>query len=187
MNHLKFLAIGLFFVFTSCATRKRINALPPADEITAMVGTVHNSQMTQKGLDKNEAVPSVDFETKTEITNTFIAAADMPEMVNNNIVASKATNKAKSFAQMKAMVKNGELTMSKKDFKMLNKLEKLSQKTLSPLREDPFELTDLAKIIFGVGAAGLLIYAFGGGLFFLFLFLLGLGAFLCRWFGMIDF
>lgn len=187
MNHLKFLAIGLFFVFTSCATRKRINALPPADEITAMVGTVHNSQMTQKSLDKNEALPSADLESESKTETTAIFPTDMPVMADNNIAAAKTTKKAKSFAQMKAMVKNGELTMSKKDFKMLTKLEKLSQKTLSPLREDPFELTDLAKIIFGVGAAGLLIYAFGGGLFFLFLFLLGLGAFLCRWFGMIDF
>jgi hypothetical protein len=187
MKYLKFLAIGLFFVFTSCATRKGSDALPPADEVTAMVGTVYNTQMTQKSLEKNEALPNADFETESIKETTAIYSTEMRDMALNNIAAAKTTKKAKSFAQMKEMVKNGELTMSKKDFKMLTKLEKLSQKTLSPLREDPFELTDLAKIIFGVGAAGLLIYAFGGGLFFLFLFLLGLGAFLCRWFGMIDF
>ncbi len=186
MKYLKFVSIGLFFVFTSCATRKGVNALPPADEVIAMVGTVHNSQMTQKSLEKNKAFQPADFESETETENTFITNYDEPSIANNNLAAAKTTKKAKSFAEMKAMVKNGELTMSKKDFKMLNKLERLSEKKLAPLREDPFELTDLAKIIFGVAIAGLIIYPFGG-LFFLFLFLVGLGAFLCRWIGIIDF
>ena len=187
MNHIKYLVLSLLIVFTSCVSRKEINSLPTAEEATAMVGMVHNNQMAQKNLEKNEAVPKADFENANKMESTDLTLAEMPAIANNNIAAAKANKKATSFDHMKAMVKNGELTMSKKDFKMLNKLNKLSQKNLAPLREDPFELTNLAKIIFGIGAAGLLVYFLGGGLFFLFLFMLGLGAFLCRWFGMIDF
>ena len=183
MNKIKFLALLAIIILASCASRK--NAI---EQETAMVGMVNKPAMAPLLTGKNEgALQSYNkFEKEpNKAKSSETTNADKP--APNNIAANKSTAKASSFSQMKEMVKNGDMVMSKKDLKILNKLDKLSQNNFNNRREGGFEWTPTAKIIGGVGAASLLISLFTGSWFFAFLFIVAALAFICRWIGIIEF
>ncbi|MES2778239.1 MAG: hypothetical protein V4722_28950 [Bacteroidota bacterium] len=187
MTTMKILTLCSFILLASCASRKNNYTVSDAAEINSLAGVIRATETPQLATDKTETANTPEIENVPEsIASQSDNKIYKPAPVENNAALS-SPKKAKTFAQMKEMVKNGTITMSKKDQKVLNKLDQLSQSKKSPMREDPFELTTLAKIIFGIGAVASIIFLFSGSLFFLFLFLVAVGAFFCRWFGIIDF
>ncbi len=95
--------------------------------------------------------------------------------------------KVQSFSHLKAMAANGEVKMSKKDIKVLNRLEKKYKGNFEQFRADTFEFTTKAKIVAGVGLIGLLLAIFTGSWFGAFLFILAALGFILRFLGAIEF
>jgi len=173
-------ALALVLVLASCASRKSVETTTFIEQEIALAGKPNNM-----------AMPQITDETKETATPPRQEAPYANKNLENEdgpiiIAAPKTIKKAKSFSQMKEMVKNGDIAMSKRDVKTLNKLDKLYKGNFTH-REGEFEWTQLAKIIAGVGAAALLISLFTGNWFFAFVFIVAALAFICRWVGIIDF
>jgi len=184
MNRIKFIAFGSLIFLASCASRKQAVSYLPADQETTLAGIIpaHATPNQAVAFEKTDEL-AMAATTNTKGEQTFKS----PSNNSKTIAAASTDKKAHSFAQMKEMVKNGELTMSKKDLKTLNKLDKLAGGHFNNRGDDPFEMTPTAKIIAGVGAAAGVIAMLIGSWFFGFVFIVAVLAFVCRWIGIIDF
>jgi len=184
-------AIIMAIAFSACSTQRRaaineqvLQSQLGKEEPIAMVGVGHQLESNPNSLNAGEKEASM-FLNKP--VDEATANVQTMHKSTTSVTLSKTAKKAKSFAQMKEMVKNGDIAMGAKDLKTLNKLDKLYKGNFSAFKSDAFEMTGTAKIIAGVGAASALIAIFVGSWFFAFLFLLAVLAFLLRWIGIIEF
>ncbi|MEO7312430.1 MAG: hypothetical protein ABIX01_18655 [Chitinophagaceae bacterium] len=190
MSYLKILALAcVIFALTSCVSRKYAVAVETPGDLNAIAGFVHSVAPQTLAENKKEIMPYGDpMPTAGKAVETLQTVNEKLASFNNNKVAVTASSKkAKSFSQMKEMVKNGDIVMSNKDQKTLNKLSKLYKGDFKQYKDNGFDLTTTAKIIAGVGIVALLISLFTGSWFFAFLFIVAALAFICRWIGIIEF
>lgn len=169
-------------LFASCRGVRQNAALPTDADHLPMAYAV-----SPKGL-VNET-PLTTTESKNPV-NTDVAQTDMddaPTEVASSAVSKTTTQKVHSFTQWKEMAASGELKMSKKDIKTLNKLDKKYGGNFEKFKADTFEFTTKAKIIAGVGLLGLLLALITGSWFGAFLFILAALGFILRFLGVIEF
>jgi ABC-type transport system involved in Fe-S cluster assembly fused permease/ATPase subunit len=177
MQPVKYLIL-LTILFTSCRSARQASvAVVPEAPVQGTLASVFHPVAT------NETIENAVAEEPT-VENTELAIA---ENIPTKAVTKQTKKKAASFAQMKDMAKTGEIAMSNKDMKTLNKLEKHYKGDFQKFRADTFEFTTKAKIIAGIGLVGLLLAIFAGSGFGLFLFILAALAFILRYLDVIAF
>lgn len=174
MQSVKYLLL-LAILFVSCrgARQASVSIQPETPVQATMAGVFHpiTPDVPTENIEVDEPV--------IENTPLIVTEAGQTKTLTKKKVAS--------FAQMKEMAKTGEIAMSKKDMKTLNKLEKHYKGDYQKFRADVFEFTTKAKIIAGIGLLGLLLAIFAGSGFGLFLFILAALAFILRYLDVIAF
>ena len=169
--------------FASCRASRNI-ATTTNDEVHPTIAVaISSGNHFDESSNTTAAQPDskVQDSTINAVTNEVTADADAVSNTN------KAKKKITSFAQMKEMASTGEIAMSKKDLKTLNRLEKHYKGNYEKFRADTFEFTDKAKIIGGIGLLGLLLGIITGSAFGWFLFIVAALAFLLRYLNIIAF
>lgn len=181
----KVLYLFLFVsAFASCRAVRQtaaLNSEVPVETPQYLVGAV-NTHTNTNTTTKGEEFALIE---DTTIVETPVATTTSEKATVLNEISKKKS--IQSFAQWKEMGKSGELTMSKKEMKMVNKLEKHYKGDYQKFRADTFEMTTKAKIIGGIGLLGLLLGIFTGSAFGWFLFILAAMAFLLRYLDIIAF
>jgi hypothetical protein len=176
MNPVKFL-LGLAVLLVSCRASRQ-STVQPSDYIASQTMAYVVSPVVPSNTLSTDSIVEADDTT---------ALLSETDAITTVAATKQVYKKAASFAQLKEMVKNGEVTMSKKDQRILHRLDKHYKGNFNHFRSDAFELTDKAKIIGGIGIVGLLIGIFTGSAFGWFIFILALFAFLLRYLDIIAF
>jgi hypothetical protein len=171
----KYLCVAAI-AFASCRASRNV-AVVTNDEMPQTIAVAVAPKPTTEAANPNV----------TESLQETTAATENTQKVTTAASISKAKKKITSFAQMKDMARSGEISMSKKDIRVLNRLEKHYKGDYQKFRSDAFELTDKAKIIGGVGILGLLLAIITGSAFGWFLFMVAALAFLLRYLDIISF
>ena len=181
MQPVKYLCC-LAILFASCGSVRQTIALPADVNHLPIAYAV-----SPTALSDENSVP----EPASAIAKNQLQQQDKaPEITMNAatpFLAKTNFKKVQSFSQLRAMAAAGEIKMSKRDVKILNKLDKKYGGDFKQFRADTFEFTTKAKIVAGVGAIGLLLAIFTGSWFGAFLFILAALGFILRFLGAIEF
>ena len=181
---MKYLALFALLLLCSCSASNKLKTVPESQTVVSMAGVLHATE-----LSADQPLQSTGATAGFSGDNTSTVEEMTPGPKATVIDKKQVTKKAHSFSQMKEMVQNGDIVMTRSDKKTLDRLENFYKgdfKDLKNLKVEPFELTTAAKIIGGVGIIALIIALFGS-FFFAFIFLLAVTAFILRWIGVIAF
>lgn len=170
-------------LLASCRGIRQNTALPTdVDHLPMAYAVSPKALLTESAVSQHQPEKS-ENPVVGEINEDDTQTKETSSTVSKSVV----TKKVHSFAEWKKMAKTGELQMSKKDIKMLNKLDKKYNGNFEKFKADTFEFTDKAKIVAGVGILGLLLVIFTGSWFGAFLLILAALGFILRFLGVIDF
>lgn len=170
-------------LFASCRGIRQNTALPTDVDHLPMAYAVSPKALAIEPDSAQNELAKSENEVVEETNVEDVETKQAPPVLSKSATAKKVH----SFDQWKEMAVTGELQMSKKDIKMLNKLDKKYNGNFEKFKADTFEFTDKAKIVAGVGILGLLLAIFTGSWFGIFLFILAALGFILRFLGVIDF
>ncbi len=162
----------------TAATLQKENPVQNNDDAQpAMFGFTSSNNLEADKAD-NLAQPNA----PREITST-----DFNEMATS--VENKQEANIQSFAQVKQMVANKQINLSKKQLKRLDKLDSKYHGDFKKFKDDAGGIfdTQTSKIIAAVGVVGLLLLIISGSGFGAFILILSVGALLLKWLHIISF
>ena len=171
----KYLCV-IAILFASCRASRNV-ATSPNEEMPQTLAVAVSST----------PAPEADMPTANDSMPEITTATETVQDATTATAIAKTKKQITSFAQMKEMARSGEISMSKKEMKTLNRLEKHYKGDYRKFRSDAFELTTKAKVIGGIGLLGLLLAIITGSAFGWFLFIVAALAFLLRYLDIIAF
>lgn len=184
MKNIKLLISCLIVTLISCRTsRQNIDYIVKDQEVAVTV-----SAQPQPFTESKESVMRPYYEAvSTEEKKEILPANTINEEKTINSSTNKSNLKVHSFAEWKEMAHNGSLKMTKKEVRMLNKLEKKYHGDFNMMKEDLAEMSTTAKVIAGVAIVGGVFALFFGSWFGAVLFVIGLILFIFKWIGLFEF
>ena len=184
MKNVKFLALCLIVTIVSCRTSRQSTDYIVKDQEVA-TNTV-NAQL-QPFTESEESVMRPYYEAVSAEKKETSAENVATEEKTTNFSSNKSNLKVHSFTEWKEMAHNGSLKMTKKELKILNKLEKKYHGDFNKMKDDFAEMSTTAKVIAGVAIVGGVFALFFGSWFGAVLFVIGLILFIFKWIGLFEF
>lgn len=198
MRIIHIIVIASLIYITSCRSARTVAAILPQNEPVTMVGVSPQPTISMVAITdidnslQTNTSNSLQANNETAITPTatisqsnFSTSVYKSEKVD--VLENNQSKNIQSFAQVKAMAANGSLKLNNKQLKRLDKLDSKYHGDFNHFKSDIGDFSKTAKIIAAVGIIGLLLLLITGSAFGTFIFILAIGAFLCKWIGIIEF